>query len=431
MKAERCLQDHGRELDYPLFDRRQPRTRRTVQEIQACNLISGIMKVPVAPEQYRHTNRSGTWTEAQIGRHHFSGLVYSLDVTPHHKYVANGIVTCNSIYAFRGGDLNGMMWLAKRETTEVIKLEQNFRSHEEICQAAQNLIEHNRERIEKQTVSAKGPGGQVTRRHSALNEGEELAIVANAIKEQPTMDIAVLCRTNAMAYYFHQGLAAAGLPVVTRERSTMPKDWAMTRAFVEFAANPQNDTLAHFYIIARNTNAGATPASAKQSAHESLRMARANGKSLNAAVLHMIQPDTAAEVLGAAKLYAISKESYMLLTEIVHTQVGPEASPIELALALGNRREHVREDKDQTGIHCITIHAAKGREFDAVFLAGWEQEIIPGHRTDELEESRRLAYVAITRARNFVMVTDCQTRQTPWGTIAAHCPSQFIGEMSR
>ena len=245
------------------------------------------------------------------------------------------------------------------------------------------------------------------------------------------MDIAVLCRTNAMAYSFQQGLTAAGLPVVLREKLTMPKDWPVARAFAEFAANPYNDTLAHFYIIARNTAAGATPASAKQTAHESLRMARAAGKSLNAAVLHLPMLSTASGVVEAARIYAISRESYMLLSEIVQTQTGTQASPIELALALGNRREQVSEKKTKTGIHCITIHAAKGREFDAVFLAGWEQEIIPGTRADELEESRRLAYVAITRARNFVMVTDCQTRQTPWGTIAAHCPSQFIGEMSR
>ena len=137
-------------------------------------------------------------------------------------------------------------------------------------------------------------------------------------------------------------------------------------------------------------------------------------------------------MVEAAKIYAISRESYMLLAEIVQTQTGTQASPIELALALGNRREQVSEKKDRTGIHCITIHAAKGREFDSVFLAGWEQEIIPGQGArHELEEERRLAYVAITRARNFVMVTDCQTRQTPWGAIANHSPSQFIWEMSR
>ncbi len=126
----------------------------------------------------------------------------------------------------------------------------------------------------------------------------------------------------------------------------------------------------------------------------------------------------------------LSKESQMLLAEI-NAGLPPGFSPIDQALAIAGYRDNVKEDKAIAGIHVLTIHGSKGREFDDVYLIGWEDEIIPGRNNSpkEIEEERRLAYVAITRARNFVAISSAQTRNTPWGAVAQHSPSRFIAEL--
>lgn len=347
-----------------------------------------------------------------------------------------------AIYGFRGGDINGMMWLAKRDGTHLIKLEENFRSNSEICESAQHLIEHNRNRVDKATISHKGLGGQVTARPPAMTEGEEIGTVTRAILEmlasfaespgttQPP-EIAVLCRTNAMAYAAQKTLAAAGVPVVQRAPSDQPKDWPLLRAYMELLVNPDNDTLAHFYLIAAYEARGHTPKEAREMAHDNQRSAAAARKSINGTTLGIIPPTTAASAMGMAVIHKFTMESRMLLSEIVR-EVGPESTPLELALALGTHRgENVKEEPG-TGIHVMTIHASKGREFDAVFLLGWEEEIMPGRAKipEDIEEERRLAYVALTRARHFAMITSSATRTTPWGAINSHNPSRFIAELT-
>ena len=339
-----------------------------------------------------------------------------------------------AIYGFRGGDLNGMMWVAKKPSTTVIKLEENFRSHTEICTAAQNLIEHNADRIDKRTISAKGPGGGIGIHSPAFNEGAELADVAKSIIDWcqgmdllmrgDDLDVAVLCRTNAIAFAYQQGLEAAGLPVIKREKSTLPKDWPLLRSLVELMVNPNNDTLAYFYLTALYQSQGASAKDARQAAHSVRQAANQAGKSINRANLHF-DGNQIEKALGP-----ISKESRMLLGQIIRTvDLG---NALELALAVASYRDEIKEENKQVeGIHVLTIHGSKGREFDAVFLVGWEDEIIPGRNNGpaQVEEERRLAYVGITRARNFVMITNAQTRATPWGAIAQHTPSRFIAEL--
>jgi DNA helicase-2/ATP-dependent DNA helicase PcrA len=336
-----------------------------------------------------------------------------------------------AIYGFRGGDLNGMMWLAKKTDTTVIKLEENFRSHSEICNCAQNLIENNTDRIDKQTLSVKGTGGQVQIAQTAMNEGSEIALVAariqtcGAFAPGSIIDMAVLCRTNAIAFEIQKQLEAAGLPVIKRERSTLPKDWPLLRSLVELMVNPDNDTLAYFYLTAFYQSIGLTPKEARAKAHAERQAAHRAGKTINQMVLRFDS-----NALNKAT-ENISNESRMLLGQIIRS--ADLANPLELALAVASYRDSIHEDRKAKleGIYVMTIHASKGREFDAVFLVGWEDEIIPGRNRSprEVEEDRRLAYVGITRARNFVMITNAATRQTPWGSIEQHTPSRFITEI--
>lgn len=340
-----------------------------------------------------------------------------------------------AIYAFRGGDVSEM--LARCSTHKVIALEENFRSRSEICQAAQNLIEYNKDRVPKRTWSVKGHGGEVAYHFGKMNEGEELSAVYRSIVQftqaladkEPTItpSIAVLARTNAIATSFRKGLAASGIPVVAVQTSGLPKDWPVVRALVEFLSNPENDTLAQFLLIALYEKKGASPKEAREAVHAAKRAANAAGKTLNRANLGFERRENCADIAQILVKENISAESRMLVAEQLK-EVGAGASVLDLSLALAQVKGINQESGE--GVECMTIHASKGREFDAVFVVGAEEKILPSNWGGAtIEEERRLAYVAITRARSLLVITSSATRATPWGALGAQTPSRFIQEM--
>ena len=425
-KAVRCLQDHHREIDHPLFDRHSARTRRTVQEIRACNLIPEIMSIPIAEKVYNYRKRGSRWSPITINVNHFNGLVYSIDVAKDHKYIANGLVTCNSIYGFRGGAVQEMIREAAEPGTELILLSENFRSRSEICAIAQRLIEHNADRIEKPLISVPGAGATLKLMVEAQNEGEEIAIVCRAIQCLQRNDvpvdpneIAVIGRTNAIVEAFSKTLAACKIPVRRRVPANLPKDFKVGRSIVELMADPDNDALSFLYLVAAGRTA--------REARSIVQRAQIAGCSVNK-LEHLVPPHSTAA--GASKVLFdldCSREMIMLATEKLK-DLPADASPADLALALAAPEETAKEEG--SGVHCLTIHAAKGREFDAVFLVGLEDETIPGKRRDcDESEERRLLYVAITRARSFVGLSWSKSRVTPWGKIEAMKPSRFLSEL--
>jgi DNA helicase-2/ATP-dependent DNA helicase PcrA len=354
-----------------------------------------------------------------------------------------------NIFSFRGADIGGILSLVINPEAKTIKLEDNFRSHSEICEAAQRLIARNLYRVPKVTTSVKGPGGTVSLygvppvSTTFANEGEEIGYVARVAKimlfggpedepMNPPPSIAVLSRTNAVAAAFAKTFAACGIPVVARERSDLPRDWAFTRAAAELLVNPENDTLAEFYLAALYVKKGATPKDASAAAHAARKAANSVGKSINAATLRLAWPEKASEILLSLAHLGASKESQMLAAERYKDLLRPEeATALDLALALASTRDASKEPAGE-GVHVGTIHGAKGREFDVVFVVGFEDESIPGRAKSEaaIEEERRTAFVAITRARKFLFVTWAESRGTPWGTIEQRRPSRFLSEMA-
>lgn len=353
------------------------------------------------------------------------------------------------IYGFRGASLDGILSQAADPKTKVVKLEENFRSHSEICEAAQRLIEHNKHRVPKETKSVKGPGGTVSLygvppvMATFSNEGEEIGRVARIVKTMlqgdelsesmiPPPSIAVLARTNSIASGFAKTFAACGIPVVARERSDLPRDWAFTRALAELLVNPENDTLAEFYLAALYAKKGASPADAQKAAHAARKAANLAGRSINDSNLRLPWSEKASEILLALAHGGASKESQMLAAERYKDLPRPEdATALDLALALASTRDAGKEPAGE-GVHVLTIHGAKGREFDVVFVVGFEDESIPGRAKSEaaIEEERRLAYVACTRARKFLFVTWAESRATPWGAIQSCKPSRFLAELA-
>jgi superfamily I DNA/RNA helicase len=138
---------------------------------------------------------------------------------------------------------------------------------------------------------------------------------------------------------------------------------------------------------------------------------------------------TLEEFLTLLATNGVSREAQMMVAEKVR-ELGWTPSLLDLALAMSAVEQTAKQIG--TGVECLTIHGAKGREWDHVFLVGMEDETIPGHRKDaNIEEERRLAYVGATRARKGLYVTCCSSRVAQWGPrpIQKTTPSRFISEM--
>lgn len=340
-----------------------------------------------------------------------------------------------SIYGFRGGDVSLMVACARDPQWLVLKLEDNFRSRSEICEAADRLISHNPDRIHTETRSAKGPGGMVDVLEPAINEGEEIGKVAFCIKGQlePIGDlnpssVAVLCRTNAIANAYRTTLAAAGIPVTTQPKSTLPKDWTFTRAFIELLADPENDALAFFFLVELYAKKGANPKEAREAAHAARKAAAMAGKTINRANLGFVRCGSMAMIPKLLADNGVSQESRMVVAESVN-ELSKHASILELVVALSTAKGFLKMQAKPGDVEVLTIHAAKGREFDAVFVVGCEDQIMPGRRAGvNVDEERRLFYVAATRARELLVFAHSLSRVTPWKSVETHTPSRFIAE---
>lgn len=342
-----------------------------------------------------------------------------------------------SLYGFRGGRPDLMADYSARPGVETLLLEANFRCRANICTVANDLICHNEKRIAKVTRSAvEGSGGCVVHLRRAGNEGEELQNVVMMIQDliasgREPDEIAVLARSNAIANSFREAIESAGLRVAAAPKSDLPKDWALARAYVEFAAQPSNDTLAFFYLVAmfKHKDVG-SDLDCRNKARDIQRDANRRGISVNEQWFKQPPGMTPAEIGPMLDAADLCMETQMIIAEKIKAL--PAGSGLtELALEVAKAKEPEGLPPSD-GITVSTIHGAKGREWDVVFLVGLEDEVIPGTAKDrDVEEERRVLYVGITRARELVYLSNAGSRRATWGNrpIIVHKPSRFLAEV--
>jgi DNA helicase II / ATP-dependent DNA helicase PcrA len=332
-----------------------------------------------------------------------------------------------SIYSFRGGNVRHIIAATAKPSgnVEIIELARNYRCASPICGAANRLLENSQTPYGTPTVSATGIDGEVLRREFP-DETAEARAIATSILEYPQEkwnEIAILVRTNYEVREWEKRLGIFALPTRTAKPKTLPHDWTITRLFLSLLANPENNATAQRFIELTQGVEVARKLASK---------AKLEMRSINKLSLNLPAKMGLLEALG--KLEAnVSSESRAYVMQIAGA-LTEGATLAELILALN--QEDTRETEEGTGITITTIHKAKGREWDHVFLPGWNEGFFPKGNEDfeDIEEERRIAFVAITRAKTKLEISYCKTRtvldyatQRP---VAVHDrePSRFITE---
>ena len=378
-----------------------------------------------------------------------------------------------SIYSWRGAEVGNIL---RFETdfpgARIVRLEQNYRSTPEILSGASALIAKNTGRLGKTLWTDATSGSPIRVRGVWDGEAEAMAVTdeIEAFQRRGVGlgAIAVLVRASSLMRAFEERFVAVGLPyrVVGGPRFYERQEIRDAVAYFRLVHQPDDDLAFERVVNLPRRGIGAATV---QTLH---KFARASGISLTEAARRLIGSDElnarARNALArfltdldrwrsgsfadhTALARAVLDESgYTDMWRAVRTPDGPGrlenlrelVTALEEFQNLGGFLEHISlvMDRDdvaaQDTASLMTLHAAKGLEFDHVFLPGWEEDIFPNRRSvDEggaasLEEERRLAYVGLTRARKSVAISFAASRRI-FNQWIASVPSRFVGELPR
>ena len=369
-------------------------------------------------EPNEHVRRLIAWTDLLVDEYQDSSAIddeiYSALPVPN-KFFVGDIDQC--IYTFRGADAGVMLRRARSTQPEaaVINLSVNHRSDGMICWAANNLIAHNKIRIPQKTLSESGERGiAIAVRHA--NEFDETRWLAQELRAQLAAgkSCAVLVRTNHLVGLMAEQLRSFGVQVAQRKRVDLPEDWTVAMLLARAVECPTNDYAALSFL---ETCHGIERASEIQT--------RALAAGRNLAEFAGLTAQKPADLLTLMASFNLSPRSI----ELARTAVESSETFADCITAL--REVGTSVETEGSGAVVSTIHAAKGHEYDCVYMPAFEDQIIPGTAGDEdLEEERRVAYVGITRARNELYISFACERTSHWPprTPAKVEPSRFLAE---
>jgi DNA helicase-2/ATP-dependent DNA helicase PcrA len=380
-----------------------------------------------------------------------------------------------SIYAFRGAETGNMREFERDfGIGKVIRLEQNYRSHGNILAAANALIKNNQSRLGKNLWTKAGEGEPI-RVFEAPSDGNEALFIVEEVqslsRERTALaDMALLYRSNAQSRVLEHALFQAGVPyrVYGGLRFFERQEIKHALAYLRLTANPDDDGAFLRVVNFPARGIGARTVELVQEAANAGRTslfhaAKAGGiggragsglasfvtmiDSLAKSARELKLPELIDEILersGLRAYYQNEREGadrLENLNELINAAAGFEPDGVsgeemdELSAFLAHASLEAGEHEagaGQNALQLMTVHAAKGLEFSAVFISGLEEGLFPHEQSvgerDGIEEERRLMYVAITRARQRLYLTYAQTRmlhgQTRYGVV-----SRFIGEI--
>ncbi len=387
-----------------------------------------------------------------------------------------------SIYAWRGARVENILNFNKDfPDASVVRLEQNYRSSGNILEAANALIDCNGGRLGKNLWTADGEGELITL-YNAYNETDEARFIVESILDYVSdkggrrKDCAVLYRSNAQSRVIEEYLVAAGVKYRVYgglryfERAEIKDALAYLRlvshhlddvSFERVINQPTrgigDKTVAQIRVYARDANCSMWEASqalvknngltarAATAVNKFIAMIETMSETIADQSLHQ-QVETVSEVSGLldhfkkdqsergqSRVENIEELSNAARTFAFNYTEDPEVNVLDeflahAALESGDGQADAEED----AVQLMTLHSAKGLEFQVVYLAGMEQGLFPHQRSVEdpakLEEERRLCYVGITRAEKKLYLTMAEQRRL-YGRDQYNPPSKFVGEL--
>jgi len=391
-----------------------------------------------------------------------------------------------SIYSFRGANIDNILDFQKKyQNTRLFKLEQNYRSTQLIVQAANSLIRKNERQIRKDVFSENEQGERLTLK-PAYSDKEEAMIVCNDIKRIRRQesgqysDFAILYRTNAQSRSFEEQMRKEGIPyriygglsfyqrkeikdVIAYFRVvTNPNDEEALRRIINYPTRGIGDTTVGKIVETANLHNVSLWSVIQQPIVFDLKLSGATMNKI-AAFRQLVegwaarQEQEDAYELGHSIIMesGISKDIYSSNNpEDLSRQENLEEFLGGMQDFVESRKEEDREvetrlsdflqevalltdldsegSEDQPKVTLMTVHAAKGLEFPTVFVVGLEENIFPSPMCTgsmrELEEERRLLYVAITRAEKHCILT-CAQNRFRYGKMEYDTPSRFIRDI--
>ncbi|MBC6971809.1 DNA helicase PcrA [Bacillus sp. Xin] len=385
-----------------------------------------------------------------------------------------------SIYRWRGADISNILSFEKDyENAQVILLEQNYRSSQNILNAANAVIENNSNRKPKKLWTDNQIGSKISY-YRAATEKDEAYFVAKKIRDEIQMgnrkytDFAVLYRTNAQSRMVEEIFLKSNIPykIVGGIKFYDRKEIKDILAYLRLIANPDDEISFARIINMPKRGIGAT------SIDKIINYGVQNGISLTAVLDEIEHVGVSAKITKAVKEFAsllhnwVNMQEYLSVTELVEEVIEKtgyrDMLKNERSLEAEGRLENLDEflsvtqtfesqsedkslvafltdlalvadidrvDEDPTAgeeVILMTMHSAKGLEFPVVFIIGLEEGVFPHTRSlmeeDEMQEERRLAYVGITRAEEELYLSNAQMR-TLFGRTNMNAASRFISEI--
>jgi DNA helicase II / ATP-dependent DNA helicase PcrA len=379
-----------------------------------------------------------------------------------------------SIYSWRGAEIENILRFERDfPGARVVRLESNYRSTRPILAAASGLIAHNAGRLGKTLRSGRNDAeGEKVRVVSLWDSAEEARMVGERIEAaqrsgHSLAEIAILVRAGFLTRSFEERLITLGVPyrVIGGLKFYERAEVRDALAYMRVLAQPADDLAFERIVNVPKRGLGDT---ALRAMHTMAREARIP---LAAAAVRLVEGNdlrskprqALAELMrGFARWREmLPREGHVVtaatvLDESGYTEMWKQDKSPEAPGRLDNLKEFLRamgefdslagylehvalvmetdEAAEQDRVSLMTLHAAKGLEFDTVFLPGWEEGIFPSQRSlDEggekaLEEERRLAYVGLTRARRQAVVSSAANRQV-YGNWTSSIPSRFLDEL--
>ena len=391
-----------------------------------------------------------------------------------------------SIYSFRGAKIENILRFQKDyPEAKIYKLEQNYRSTQTIVQAANCVIDKNRNQLKK-TLFSENDTGEKIKVYKAYTDQEEALMVVNDMfsllrgKQVQYQDVAILYRTNAQSRVLEESLRSRNIPykIYGGQSFYQRKEIKDVLAYVRLVVNHKDDEALRRIInyptrgIGDVTIAKVAATAQKHGVSmwevintltpEQMELRGAAGKKIGefvamirelSALVHTtpayemgLKIATRSGIIGSFRMQQTPEATSILenIEELLNSiasymeirRVEDPDEPVSIVEWLQNVSLMTDMDKDQSEdrnhVTLMTIHSAKGLEFDYVYIVGLEETLFPSQMCsetpEELEEERRLFYVALTRARKEVVLTFATSRFR-WGNMTYNRPSRFIKEI--